>query len=766
MSYTTRFGLEYETLIHVKDVTDPNKSLKKHLLLDQTTYNPTPDYLANALVFLKQRKTGHHGCFRKGTATSTLHRNVLARLYNDKLFTDNQAEITDNKKFFKVTDGYKMDPCMPPGGPSGGWKTTFGKELDTKYTWIVTQDSSVVYDTVAETVKPKYYKKYTVNESKDVSNDEPIPENVVEGVEIVSPPLMLADIDTSLNTIFTQVLKDDDYMDYFNNKKTSNHLHISLSRGDIPIWVDDSSQLLKICMGWWYYEPIFYMLCGWWRRNNDYAGAMNEIMHDKYKNEEIKNIFYDGDRAIEGLKKLSPAFKKKVEDALKQKKKTFKGFNLERFRDEDPTKQQKKLDNLFELLELIFIFQGHPGDHSSRYAGLNLLNTVTSVGTVEVRIKHGTTDYEEIKQWITLMTTFFNYLLNQDKTINNYVDENIKKSCYYINNIFKFDDNGRFQFRNETVVSDKPTIDALSYTISHIFNDLMKRLSNSSLTEFWIKRLEINMAAIGLKYVNSTRSETDSQASTQLLNDNNSKNPNNIIPALGGGSRRQRKSSTPIVNSKPSKSFVQQQQQKGVDKKTQSRNPKHSKELKNESKQTKANPKSVTQKPAPRKRQTPRYNLFCYGSNGTKQLTERVEAEPGEIVAEPAYLKGYTRIFAGYSSRWDGGVASVHPHNRSRVYGAVVKLTKAQLRILDQWEGGYVRKTINVNVSRNKTEPCYVYIKKNYDFVHPPSEAYLKAIRAMLNETRNRETNIHVRGVVKDSHGEEKVKKVMQGMYG
>ena len=50
------------------------------------------------------------------------------------------------------------------------------------------------------------------------------------------------------------------------------------------------------------------------------------------------------------------------------------------------------------------------------------------------------------------------------------------------------------------------------------------------------------------------------------------------------------------------------------------------------------------------------YMIFCYGSNGPKQLSERVETPYGEIQPSviPAEARGWKRVFSNKSSNWEG----------------------------------------------------------------------------------------------------------------
>jgi hypothetical protein len=131
--------------------------------------------------------------------------------------------------------------------------------------------------------------------------------------------------------------------------------------------------------------------------------------------------------------------------------------------------------------------------------------------------------------------------------------------------------------------------------------------------------------------------------------------------------------------------------------------------------------------------------LFSYGSNSSIQVKERINSEIN-IDYYPAYIKNYVRIFAGVSKRWNGGIASIVPSEDNNVYGIVLKLTNAQLVKLDAFEGGYTREKINIYLQsimgKERIVEGFVYVKNDNKFSHLPSQAYMEAIRHMLDERR------------------------------
>ena len=126
--------------------------------------------------------------------------------------------------------------------------------------------------------------------------------------------------------------------------------------------------------------------------------------------------------------------------------------------------------------------------------------------------------------------------------------------------------------------------------------------------------------------------------------------------------------------------------------------------------------------------------LFCYGSNSINQLKERL-LESGDIEYHPARIKNYCRIFAGFSKKWFGGIATIVPLKNNYVYGITVKITPKQLSMLDFYEKGYTRNIIKVYFEDiQKNYNVYVYIKDNTKFMELPSAKYMESINTMLSD--------------------------------
>lgn len=128
--------------------------------------------------------------------------------------------------------------------------------------------------------------------------------------------------------------------------------------------------------------------------------------------------------------------------------------------------------------------------------------------------------------------------------------------------------------------------------------------------------------------------------------------------------------------------------------------------------------------------------IFSYGSNSIYQLRGRLQNV--ELVSFPAYLDNYKRIFCSYSEKWHGGIASITPKKYCRTYGIITYISLEELSILDSYEVNYSKKelicTVLAKDSSTFDVTCIVYISDISEYVDPPSEQYLMAIKIMLDE--------------------------------
>ena len=131
---------------------------------------------------------------------------------------------------------------------------------------------------------------------------------------------------------------------------------------------------------------------------------------------------------------------------------------------------------------------------------------------------------------------------------------------------------------------------------------------------------------------------------------------------------------------------------------------------------------------------------FAYGSNlDPEQMSERC---PGHHVVGLAQLADHKLAFPRFSSKWQGGTASVVPSHGRQVWGVVFDVTDEHMAELDRHEGhrgphdqhnDYDRETVTVDlvrpddnsVPRRLRATTFVARPSN---PQPPSRRYLDPI--------------------------------------
>ena len=137
-----------------------------------------------------------------------------------------------------------------------------------------------------------------------------------------------------------------------------------------------------------------------------------------------------------------------------------------------------------------------------------------------------------------------------------------------------------------------------------------------------------------------------------------------------------------------------------------------------------------------------RFPVFCYGSNGIEQMRDRCRND--RLMARRARLPDASRVFGGWSERWDGAVASVQPLAGHEVQGSVVDLDLSEIILLDHFEAPnpdrpysadapgavYHRQDVVVLVEgegggAEVAVAALMYIKVDCTWRGPPSQRYL-----------------------------------------
>ena len=120
---------------------------------------------------------------------------------------------------------------------------------------------------------------------------------------------------------------------------------------------------------------------------------------------------------------------------------------------------------------------------------------------------------------------------------------------------------------------------------------------------------------------------------------------------------------------------------------------------------------------------------FAYGSNlNPRQMKERC---PSAEAVGTARLLDHRLAFCGWSSRWNGGVATVLPEKGSYVPGVVYRLSAEDIETLDSCEGApnfYRRVRVQVELDEGGTVEVETYVLEGYP-ENAPSVAYVETIR-------------------------------------
>ena len=128
---------------------------------------------------------------------------------------------------------------------------------------------------------------------------------------------------------------------------------------------------------------------------------------------------------------------------------------------------------------------------------------------------------------------------------------------------------------------------------------------------------------------------------------------------------------------------------------------------------------------------------FAYASNlNRKQMSERAPDSKPKFTAS---LFNYNLVFAGWSRKWHGGVASIKRFGGGKVIGAVYDISERDLRSLDKHEGyPAVYDRLNVVVITEDGDPveAVTYIKRDLSEETQPSQEYLVVIRQGYKDWR------------------------------
>jgi hypothetical protein len=78
--------------------------------------------------------------------------------------------------------------------------------------------------------------------------------------------------------------------------------------------------------------------------------------------------------------------------------------------------------------------------------------------------------------------------------------------------------------------------------------------------------------------------------------------------------------------------------------------------------------------------------------NNVSQLKSRLKKQ--KFLIYPAVLEHYSKVYTGYSNKWNSSVANICYSKQSRILGSLIYLSNVEVSILDTYEPQYIKQYI------------------------------------------------------------------------
>ena len=527
--------------------------------------------------------------------------------------------------------------------------------------WTIEYDKTVKFDIKDLNPKVPLYStldSYMSDEMKD---------NIVSCFEIISPVMSSEYVEKHFENDLNALTANGEIA-FYNNDVTSNHMHLSCVLHGHNIF-EDPKVLLTLFRVWLLFEPLILFALPEWRRVNGFTTTMFNLF--KYRFSQLGDLRNNSEILFKKLLTLEVNELFKLTHIYPVTRDMSRTHKLERREHGD------KEDN-HELIKLITIFQGNIGkkdakmsykSNSARFAGLNalnLLNPNAETRTIEVRLKHGSSDAKENKAFFKLFTDISIWAIqlahNTEEAFKLFNNPDLIKCSVAASN---------------AIDNNQPQL---------VVPPLLKSLNIDEVSKNFLMAQIISMYKLIIE-------ANPSMSSSHLGSGSGS--------GSGFGTGSGSGSGEPAKRQRTKGGCCGNDDQDGGGKAILSW-------------------------------------VFCYGSNGVLQLKDRVDHK-GDFVYRPVVLKGWSRIYCGYSGMWDGAVASIHPDPKGRVYGTIVQLNKGEMKKLDRYEavgikGWYYRHPVKVeDALNNEKYEAIAYVKEGTTYTHPPSIKYLESISENLH---------------------------------
>jgi hypothetical protein len=261
--------------------------------------------------------------------------------------------------------------------------------------WVILADESVK----KSTLKTQYYESLSPGSLVEEYNGSIT--KYLENIEIITPIMDMTYVEDAFSNILDKTLTLTSVNEnksikqklvYLNNTTTSNHVHVSCKQDESNVF-SDPDKLLKICICWRIFEPVFMLMVGHWRRDNEYCVSMRTILDDPKRNEMwsafISQLINPNTNILDSFTTLYAS--------------NFGAISSDK------------------LAMVIAFFQG-----TSRRSAFNMHNLIAGKGTIEVRLKHGSTSIDENKNFILLLGLFFAACVNKELPASNDISQYVR----------------------------------------------------------------------------------------------------------------------------------------------------------------------------------------------------------------------------------------------------------------------------------------------------------------------------------------------------
>jgi hypothetical protein len=547
--------------------------------------------------------------------------------------------------------------------------------------WIITHDSSVQSNPPPPREFIPLYHNLDDLLKPDTGTLLPAQyeKEIVQNIEIVSPPITRKQISNGYIKHALNIFhgKENELL-YFNNELTSNHIHVSCENE-----FDNPRALYNVYVIWMLVEPLIALSLPYWRRNNDFCNSIYNTLNKRFKNN-----------------------KDKIKEAY---------INLINVEDHLDTSSlfSSVFENVRELRRTMKKYQ-YPGHSVYPDHPLNsfVLNT-TGADPASTEISR-----------MVIASVFQNYIGKRDWRTQYKHSSSRYSSLNTLNTLNESLKTHTIEVRIKHGSDDPTEITAFIDLLTDLFIVAIE-LKNEN------KYIHLDTAEINILLELGDIITNDPDLS-QPGTDHYTRVTSVLVPQVFEIVKRH------VMDLDSSKYTLRSNIQK------MSRITRASmRSLNALLEATPIHAQSIITPPSPspiemeagggaRKKW-----VFCYGSNGLKQLRRRVKHK-GPWESRPAMLPKYALIFSASTKGWNGAIASIWPDDKSKVYGVIVKMNVAEIALLDQYEGThledwYIQDTVHpVDALTGEKYTAMAYVNQDIEFIEPPSIAYLKAIEENL----------------------------------